>query len=164
MDEDQVIPVYLSLGSNLADRKSNLEAVRISLPPAVVVREASSLFETEPWGYVDQPDFLNQILLADTYLSAKDLLSYVKDLEVEIGREPSFRFGPRLVDIDIIFYGDQIIQEPDLEIPHPRFRQRAFVLVPLAEISPDLLVPGTDQTVSDLLEELDSSGVHRYQE
>ena len=141
MDENQVIPVYLSLGSNLADRKSNLEVVRSTLPPEVVVREASSLFETEPWGYVDQPDFLNQILLAETYLSAADLLAYV-----------------------IIFYGDQIIQEPDLEIPHPRFRERAFVLVPLAEISPDLLVPGTDQTVSDLLEELDSSGVHRYQE
>jgi len=69
-----------------------------------------------------------------------------------------------LVDIDIIFYGDQSIQEPDLEIPHPRFRERAFVLVPLAEISPDLLIPGTDQSVSDLLGELDISGVHRYQE
>ena len=164
MDEDQVTPVYLSLGSNLADRKSNLEAVRSALPPEVLIRKASSLFETEPWGYVDQPDFLNQILLADTFLSATALLAYVKDLEFKIGREPSFRFGPRLVDIDIIFYGDQIIQEPDLEIPHPRFRERAFVLVPLAEISPDLLVPGTDQIVSDLLEELDISGVHRYQE
>jgi 2-amino-4-hydroxy-6-hydroxymethyldihydropteridine diphosphokinase len=164
MDEDQVIPVYLSLGSNLADRKSNLEAVRSALPPEVVILEASSFYETEPWGYVDQPDFLNQILLAETQLSAADLLAYVKDLEVEIGREPNFRFGPRLVDIDIIFYGDQIIQQPDLEIPHPRFRERAFVLVPLAEISPDLLVPGTDQTVSDLLEVLDRSGVRRYQE
>lgn len=164
MDEDQVIPVYLSLGSNLADRKSNLEAVRSALPPEVVILEASSFYETEPWGYVDQPDFLNQILLAETQLSAADLLAYVKDLEVEIGREPSFRFGPRLVDIDIIFYGDQIIQQPDLEIPHPRFRERAFVLVPLAEISPDLMVPGTDQTVSDLLEALDRSGVRRYQE
>jgi len=164
MDEDQVIPVYISLGSNLADRKSNLEAVRSALPPAVVVQEASSIYETEPWGYADQPDFLNQILLAETQLTATDLLAYVKDLEIAIGREPSFRFGPRLVDIDIIFYGDQSIQEPDLEIPHPRFRERAFVLVPLAEISPDLLIPGTDQSVSDLLRELDISGVHRYQE
>ena len=164
MVENEVIPVYLSLGSNLADRQSNLAAVQTALPPEVVVRKSSSLYETEPWGFIDQPDFLNQILLVETRLSARDLLSYIKGLEIEIGREPSFRFGPRLVDIDIIFYGDQIIQEPDLEIPHPRFIERAFVLVPLAEISPDLVVPGTDRTILDLLDELDTSGVHPYQE
>lgn len=164
MVENEVIPVYLSLGSNLADRQSNLAAVQTALPPEVVVLKSSSLYETEPWGFIDQPDFLNQILLVETRLSARDLLSYIKGLEIEIGREPSFRFGPRLVDIDIIFYGDQIIQEPDLEIPHPRFIERAFVLVPLAEISPDLVVPGTDRTILDLLDELDTSGVHPYQE
>ena len=164
MAENEIIPIYLSLGSNLADRKSNLEAVQFALPPEVVVRKSSSLYRTEPWGFFDQPDFLNQILLAETQLSARDLLNYIKDIEVEIGREPSFRFGPRLVDIDIIFYGDHIIQKPGLEIPHPRFKDRAFVLVPLAEISPDILVPGTDTTVLDLLGELDISGVHYYQE
>jgi 2-amino-4-hydroxy-6-hydroxymethyldihydropteridine diphosphokinase len=164
MAEDGVITVYLSLGSNLADRKSNLEAVRSALPPEVVIRESSSLYETKPWGYFYQPNFLNQILLAETQLSARELLAYLKGLEDKIGREPSFRFGPRLVDIDIIFYGDQIIQESDLEIPHPRFKERAFVLVPLVEISPDLIAPGTDQTILDLLEGLDTSGVQLFQE
>lgn len=164
MAQDQLIPIVLSLGSNLADRESNLAAAVAALAPQVVVKEASSLFETEPWGFVDQPDFLNQILLAETRLSAPDLLLYIKDLEAQIGRVPNFRYGPRLVDIDIIFYGDQIIREPNLVIPHPRFQERAFVLVPLVEIAPDLTIPGTDQVVSDLLLELDTSGVHRYQE
>ena len=164
MKDFELTPVYLSLGSNLGDRKSYLESVQSSLPPDVVVRQSSAIYETEPWGFSCQPDFLNQVLLVETHLTARELLNYVKDLEAEIGREPSFRFGPRLVDIDIIFYGDQVIQEPGLEIPHPRFQDRAFVLVPLAEISPDLLIPGTDITVSDLLGKADISGVHPYQE
>ncbi len=164
MKEEEVVLIYLSLGSNLGDRRSNLTAVHSALPPDVVIRESSSIYETEPWGYLNQPDYLNQIILAETQLSARALLAYVKGLEDMIGREPSFRYGPRLVDIDIIFYGDQIIRETDLEIPHPRYKERAFVLVPLAEISPGLIAPGTDQTISDMLEGLDVSGVHRYQE
>jgi 2-amino-4-hydroxy-6-hydroxymethyldihydropteridine diphosphokinase len=164
LPEDQPVQVYLSLGSNLGDRKANLGAIRSALPPEVVVREASSIYETEPWGYLQQPDFLNQILLVETHLSARDLLAYLKDLEKWIGREPSVRFGPRLVDIDIIFYDDQVIVEPGLEIPHPRFKDRAFVLVPLAEISPNYPIPGTDETIADVLENLDTSGVLPYQE
>lgn len=164
MADDMVVPIYLSLGSNLGDRKSNLEAVQSALPPEVVVLKASSIYETKPWGYLDQPKFLNQILLAETQLSARDLLTCLKGLESNLGREPNFRYGPRLVDIDIIFYGDQIIKEPGLEIPHPRFMERAFVLIPLVEISFDLPVPGTDQIVSDLLVGLDVSGVHPYRE
>jgi len=164
MDENGTVWAYLSLGSNLGDRSGNLEAVRCSLPPDVEILKASSLYETEPWGFSDQPDFLNQVLLVETRLKPLELLAYVKDLEVIIGRQPSFRFGPRHVDIDIIFYGDEIIEEPGLQIPHPRFDQRAFVLVPLAEISPELLIPGSDQTISDLLSGLDISGVRRYQE
>jgi 2-amino-4-hydroxy-6-hydroxymethyldihydropteridine diphosphokinase len=164
MTENGMVSIYLSLGSNLGDRQSNLEAVRFALLPDVVIRESSSIYETEPWGYPDQPDFLNQLLLAETTLSPRELLEFIKDLERSIGRKPSFRFGPRLVDIDIIFYGNQIIQEPGLEVPHPRFSKRAFVLVPLAEISPDLIVPGTDLKIIDLLDGVDASGVHRYQE
>lgn len=164
MTEDQPISVVLSLGSNLEDRKSNLEAVVAGLPPEVLVQQVSALYETEPWGYHDQPDFLNQVLVAETRLSAPDLLGYIQDLENRIGRVPNFRYGPRLVDIDIIFYGDRTIREPCLEIPHPRFQERAFVLVPLAEVCPDLEVPGTDLTVSDLVAELDVSGVQLYQE
>lgn len=164
MTENELVPIYLALGSNLGDRQSNLEAVRSALPPEVLVRECSSIYETKPWGYLEQPDFLNQILLAETKLSGNELLVFLKDLEKNIGREPNFRFGPRVVDIDIIFYGEQIIQEPGLVVPHPRFSQRAFVLVPLAEISPDLIVPGTDRKISDLLNGVDTSGVHRYQE
>ena len=164
MAENEIIQIHLSLGSNVADRKSNLEAVQFALPPEVVVLKSSSVYETEPWGFFDQPDFLNQVLLAETQLSARDLLNYIKEIEVEIGRVPSFRFGPRLVDIDIIFFGDHIIHELGLEIPHHRFKDRAFVLVPLAEISPDMVVPGTDTTILDLLGELDTSGVDYFQE
>jgi 2-amino-4-hydroxy-6-hydroxymethyldihydropteridine diphosphokinase len=164
MIDIELTPVYLSLGSNLGDRKSYLESVQSGLPPDVLVRQASSFYETEPWGYSFQPEFLNQVLLVETHLTARELLNYIKDLEAKIGREPSFRYGPRLVDIDIIMYGDQIIQEPDLKIPHPRFQDRAFVLVPLAEISPELMIPGTENTVMDLLKEIDLSGVHLYQE
>lgn len=164
MENNHLIPVVLSLGSNLGDRKSNLEAVAAGLPPEVEVLKESAVYETEPWGFDDQPDFLNQILLAETHLSAPELLTHIQDLETRIGRVPNFRYGPRIVDIDIIFYGDEIIQEPGLEIPHPRFRERAFVLVPLAEICPDLVVPGTDLRVSDLAGGLDLDGVHLYQD
>jgi 2-amino-4-hydroxy-6-hydroxymethyldihydropteridine diphosphokinase len=164
MQSNQKTPVYLSLGSNLGDREGNLEAIRAALPPEVEVRQASSIYITEPWGYTDQPDFLNQVLLAETKLKPQDLLVHIKDIEKAIGREPGVRYGPRLADIDIILFGNVLLEEEGLIIPHPRFKERAFVLVPLAEISPDLRVPGTDQTVNELLQGVDTSGVALYQD
>lgn len=156
--------IYLSLGTNLGMREQNLEAVRKELPPAVRILESSPVYQTEPWGYLDQPDFLNQVLVVETALSPGELLEYTKGLERKIGRKPSFRFGPRIVDIDILFYGDRIIDEENLVIPHPRLKDRAFVLIPLADLDPDLIYPGTNSSISDLLLHVDLAGVDLYQE
>ena len=142
----------------------NLEAVKGDLPPHVKILDFSPVYQTEPWGYFDQPEFLNQVLAVETSLSPHELLEYIKGIEKKIGRKPNFRFGPRIVDIDILFYGDRIIMEEDLVIPHPRLKDRAFVLIPLADIDPDLNYPGTDSCVSDLLMLVDRSGVDLYQE
>lgn len=164
MIENQPEKVYLSLGTNLGNRELNLAAVRNALPPEVNIMDSSPVYQTEPWGYLDQPDFLNQVLAVETSLSPDGLLDYVKGIEKRIGRTPSVRFGPRIVDIDILFYGDRIIAEEDIEIPHPRLKERAFVLIPLADLAPDLIYPGTNYSISDLLLNVDLSGVDLYQE
>lgn len=164
MNSEDKIPIILSLGSNLGDRKRNLESILNLLPPEVSVLRASSIYQTAPWGYTDQPDFLNQVLLAETALDPFDLLAYLKGIEAKLGRKPNFRFGPRLADIDLILYGDQRIDTEELQVPHPRFQERSFVLVPLVEICPDLKIPGSERTVSELLGELDQDGVGLYQE
>ena len=103
------------------------------------------------------------MILVETTLSPQGLLEHIKGIEEKIGRKPSFRFGPRKVDIDILFYGDRIIQDEGLEIPHPRIKDRAFVLVPLADIDPGLVYPGSDLTITDLLLEVDQTGVNLFQ-
>jgi 2-amino-4-hydroxy-6-hydroxymethyldihydropteridine diphosphokinase len=163
-ESDQLTTIYLSLGSNLGDRLGVLAAIQEALPPEVEICQVSSVYQTEPWGYRDQPDFLNQVLKARTSLDPLDLLDHVKSIERSLGRQPALRFGPRTADIDILFYGDQVLHEDQLTIPHPRLRERAFVLVPLLEISPDLVVPGSGESISDLLQDLDTSGVEPYQE
>ena len=164
MKETQQERIYLSLGTNLGNREMNLEAVKESLPPEVKILDCSPVYQTEPWGYLDQPDFLNQVLAIETSLSPTELLEYIKDIEEKIGRKPSVRFGPRIVDIDILFFGDRIILEEDLIIPHPRIRDRAFVLVPMADLDPDLIYPGSDFSISELLTFVDQTGVDLYQE
>jgi 2-amino-4-hydroxy-6-hydroxymethyldihydropteridine diphosphokinase len=164
MQKDHHQLVYLSLGSNLGDRLSNLKAAADQLPPRVQIMGSSRIYETEPWGYLDQPKFLNQVLYAQTRLSPLELLAYLKDREKSIGRKPSFRFGPREVDIDILIYADQVIDQDDLIIPHPRLSERAFVLVPLAEIAPDLMLPGSEKTIQEYLTGVDISGIYPYQE
>ena len=163
MTSEVMYPVVLSLGSNLGDRKGNLESMLASLPPKVNILQVSSIYQTAPWGYADQPDFLNQVLLAETSLDPFDLLVYLKEIEIKVGRKPNFRYGPRMADIDLIFYGNRIIDAEELQVPHPRFHERTFVLVPLAEISPELLVPGSNQTVAELLESIDQDGIELYQ-
>ncbi len=162
MESNQKEIVYLSLGSNLGDREANLEAVFRELPPLVNVIASSSIYQTEPWGFQDQPDFLNQVILTETALSPWELLIYLKKIEKNIGRKSSFLFGPRLVDIDILFYRDQVIHEEELIIPHEKIFERAFVLVPLAEIAPELMHPENGMTISDLLNTVDTSGVSLY--
>jgi len=164
MGIDQNELIYLSLGSNLGDRQKNLEAAERLLQPLVHVEQKSQIYETEPWGFQDQPKFLNQVLAVVTPLSPLELLAYLKDIEQAIGRKPSFRFGPREVDIDILIYGNQIIDQESLVIPHARMSERSFVLVPLAEIAPDLFLPGSEISVTKLIESIDTSDVYPFQE
>jgi len=143
--------VFLGLGTNLGDREANLLSAIFAMPPFVVVLEKSSVYETPPWGYEEQPDFLNQVIKGETELGEYDLLYTLKGIEAELGREPTFRYGPRLIDIDILFYDDLVLQTKKLSIPHPRLHDRAFVLVPLAEIAPGLIHPALGESVQSLL-------------
>jgi 2-amino-4-hydroxy-6-hydroxymethyldihydropteridine diphosphokinase len=156
--------VYLSLGSNLGDRLQNLLLVEEKLLPQVQVLKKSSVYETEPWGYLDQPRFLNRVLCTQTSLSPLELLAYIKAIEKDLGRKPTFQYGPREVDIDILIYGEYLINDEILTIPHKRLTERAFVLVPLAEITPNLILPGTGKPIMEFLEQVDRNVVNLYQE
>jgi len=153
--------VYLALGTNLGDRLANLHAAINSFPSPIVHRQSSRVYETAPWGYTDQPAFLNMAVKCETDLDAASLLKRLKQIEVRVGRVESFRWGPRLIDIDILFYDDLIMDTPQLVIPHPRLHERAFVLVPLADIAPDFLHPVLGKTIRELLQAVDRSGIQR---
>lgn len=165
--------VYLGLGSNLGSRENNLaQAIRRLGEPSpqggkLRPLRASSIYETAPWGYADQPAFLNCVVGAETDLTPLALLALGQQVERELGRQPSFRYGPRLVDVDILLYGDLVLDLPDLQIPHPRMTQRAFVLVPLAELAPQLvyptLHPALRLTIAELARRVDGKdGVKRW--
>jgi 2-amino-4-hydroxy-6-hydroxymethyldihydropteridine diphosphokinase len=159
----QSATVYLALGTNLADRMANLRAVIAALPPRVCILACSRVYETEPWGFTDQPAFLNQAIAGETSLPPAELLIHLKKLEASLGRTPTFRYGPRQIDIDILFYDDLILETPALTLPHPRLHERAFVLAPLADIAPDLQHPCLGKSVRELLAEADRTGVELFQ-
>lgn len=147
---ERSVDVYLGLGTNIGDRAANLAEARRRLPPGVAVETTSAIYETQPWGLPDQPPFLNQVVRGRTTLSPHDLLAYAKQIEREMGRRPAVRYGPRLVDLDLLLYGDQVIESHTLVVPHPRMVERAFVLVPLAELAPELMHPVLVRTIADL--------------
>ncbi len=151
--------VYLGLGTNLGDRRLNLQAAVKGLAPEVLVTVESKAYETPAWGYEDQPPFLNMAIRAETDLQPSALLAHLKQLEAHLGRTATFRWGPRLIDVDILFYEDLILATPDLVIPHPHLQERAFVLVPLADIAPNLVHPVLGQTVRQLLAQVDAGGI-----
>jgi 2-amino-4-hydroxy-6-hydroxymethyldihydropteridine diphosphokinase len=151
--------VYLALGTNLGNRLANLKAAMAALPPQMTVRAKSSVYETPPWGYTEQGAFLNQVVKVKTYLEPEPLLKHLKLLEVALGRVSNFQNGPRLIDLDILFYDDIVLNTPLLVIPHPRLHERGFVLVPLNDIAPNLKYPGFRKTVSELLANCDTSGI-----
>ena len=155
--------IYLALGSNLGDRSANLQAAIAALPPGVRVLRESPVYETPPWGLTDQPVFLNMVLKGETSLGPVELLHQLKNLETRLGRQPSVRWGPRLIDIDILFYADLVLEIQGLILPHPHLHERAFVLVPLADLAPDLLHPVFGRSVRDLLAGVDASGVKIYE-
>ena len=145
---------YLLIGGNLGNRQKNLEkAKELIVANAGQVGKTSSLYETEAWGMRDQPAFLNQVLFLFTKLDPRQLLSTILDIEHQMGRERTQKFGPRAIDIDILFYNDAIIDEPGLTIPHPQLHLRKFTLEPLYEIAPSFIHPVLNKSISDLLED-----------
>lgn len=145
--------VYLALGSNMGNRMNNLKTAISHLTPQMTVKQKSSVYETPPWGFTNQSAFLNQVVKVTTYLKPEALIAHLKRLESALGRVPSFTNGPRLIDIDILFYDDLIIYTPPLVVPHPRLHERAFVLLPLSEIAPDLMHPVLHKSVSAMLDD-----------
>ena len=154
--------VYLALGSNLGNRLSNLKEAIAALSPQMEVKAKSSVYETPPWGYEDQPKFLNQVIKAKTYLEPEPLLKHLKRLEVALGRKESFPNGPRLIDMDILFFDDRILSTPSLVIPHPRLHERGFVLLPLMEIEPDLVHPISKKSVREMVTSSNVEGIEKF--
>jgi 2-amino-4-hydroxy-6-hydroxymethyldihydropteridine diphosphokinase len=156
--------VYLGLGSNLGDRKSNLGESIKQISEFAIIKKMSSIYETEPWGLKDQPGFLNQVIFVETKLAPADLLSHLKTIEEKMGRKKTVLYGPRLIDLDILFFNDLLMKTPDLIIPHPHITERAFVLVPLAEIAPNMNHPHHHKTIKELLKDVDKSSVSLYED
>jgi GTP cyclohydrolase IV len=153
--------IYLALGANLGDRRGNMAAALQHLHAVMEIESVSSIYETVPVGYLDQPLFLNAVCYGKTGLDSEDLLRFVKEIETTIGRKPAFRNGPRPIDIDILFYDDLHSTKELLTIPHPRLHERAFVLVPLAEIAPEVIDPVSGKTALELLADISQEGVHK---
>jgi len=156
MDEHTV---YLALGSNLGNRAANLKEALNSLSPQMVVKAKSKVYETPPWGYAEQEKFFNQVVKVQTYVKPEALLKHLKRLEVALGRVESFPNGPRLIDIDILFYDDLVLQSPTLEIPHPHVHERGFVLLPMMDIAPDFVHPVKQKSIRDLIAGCDLHGI-----
>ena len=157
-DGGKLAIAYLCLGSNLGDRMANLNKAVALLSRRVDIEKVSSIYETEPIGYKEQPLFLNMVCQISTMLNPWELLHFVKDIEAKMGRVQSFLNSPRLIDIDILFYGREVIRTDKLTIPHPRLEERAFVLIPLAEIAPQLAHPELDRKISELAEVAEGRG------
>lgn len=144
--------IFLGLGSNLGDRLDNLRRglTELSATKSVQVVNCSSVYEAEPVGFRQQPWFLNMAVEIDTRLDPFQLLACIQRVETQVGRKKNFRWGPRVIDIDLLYYGDLVIHHPRLEIPHRQLQQRRFVLLPLQEIAAQFLHPESQQTVAEL--------------
>jgi 2-amino-4-hydroxy-6-hydroxymethyldihydropteridine diphosphokinase len=148
------VTVAVAVGSNLGDRHAHLDFAISRLKQILEAVRVSTVIETDPVGVVDQPKFLNAAIVGRFDNSARALLDALLRIERERGRERPFAGAPRTLDLDVVLFGDQVVDDPDLSVPHPRFRERRFVLEPLAEIAPDLIDPITGRTVEELWEEL----------
>ena len=161
--------VYLGIGSNLGDKKNNcLKSLDRLSKRGVTITKKSAFYETKPWGVEEQPDFVNMTIEAETEISPEGLLDLLKGIEKEMGRRDVMRWGPRLIDLDILLYDDRTIQSESLIIPHPMLHKRDFVLLPLTEIAPEAVHPVLKITISELKkrydDETDHSGQHQIKD
>jgi 2-amino-4-hydroxy-6-hydroxymethyldihydropteridine diphosphokinase len=156
--------VYLGLGSNIGDKVANcqLALAEIAASNHHHITAVSSLYKTEPIGYRDQDWFINCVAEVSTALQPRPLHAFLQGIEKDMGRQKTFRMGPRIIDLDILFYGDEVIADTDLIIPHPHLHERGFVLVPLAELAPGLFHPVLKKTIRDLLKGRGNGGVELY--
>jgi len=154
--------VYLGLGANVGDRLANLRMALVRLQTLARLEAVSSLYETQPQGVSDQPLFFNAVCRVTTGLEPQALLRFLKNLEWEIGRRPGGQtWGPRPIDLDILLYDERVVDAPELKVPHPRLAERAFVLIPLAELAPELRHPLLGRTMKELLASVGEEGVGR---
>ena len=154
--------VYLGLGSNLGDREKNLSWALALLSRQTKLARISSIYETDPVSYTQQPLFLNLACQATTPDKPLKLLEKIKAIEWNMGRRESFRNAPRVIDIDILLYGDLVLHSPELTIPHPRMTERAFALLPLEEIAHDLIHPETHKTIEELARQMNHQGIRKW--
>ena len=149
--------VYLALGSNVGDSRQTIEhAIELLAVQALSQIKQAPLYRSKAVGYTKQADFLNTAISGQTELEPAALLAVIQDIEHQLGRRERFRWGPREIDIDLIFYGDLVLETPELTIPHPAFRDRDFVLRPLVDLNPNLIDPVSSQTTKQLLDQFSS--------
>jgi 2-amino-4-hydroxy-6-hydroxymethyldihydropteridine diphosphokinase len=158
-------PAFVALGSNLRDPHAQVRAgcEALAMLPDTRLARLSSLYRSSPVGYLEQPDFVNAVAQIETALSPRELLHELLQIEYRAGRVRDFPNAPRTLDLDLLLYGETVCDEPALTIPHPRMHERAFVLVPLAEIGPQIAVPGRG-AVADLLARVDTAGITKIKE
>lgn len=161
MGERERVGIYLGLGSNLGDREARLREALERLADPIRVMAISGVYETEPVGFTDQPSFLNAVARVETPLEPAALLDACAAVESAMGRERRFPDAPRTIDIDLLLYGDTVMEGPGLTLPHPRMLDRAFVLAPLAELAPEMRHPRSGRTIRDHLDEVAAEGVER---
>ena len=158
----KTLPVYIGLGSNLGDREAYLRAAVDELRRSEEITKTSSIYETDPVGYLDQPAFLNMVIELQTKKTPPELTERLQEIESRLHRERTFQNAPRTIDLDLLLYDDLVSEDPIVTIPHPRMHERAFVLIPLAEIAPNVVVPTAGTTAEQLLDELVNASAVRY--
>lgn len=156
---------FIAIGSNLGDRIANVKkaVLRAADEVKATLVFMSSFYETEPWGIKEQGPFVNAVMAVETELPPAALLAHLKSVEAGMGRQKAERWGPRVIDLDIIFYGGLVMDEKGLMIPHPSAHERAFVMVPLAEIAPDFIHPVIGRSAAEIAKSLDSSGIRKME-